>query len=136
MGNCDRDITFHQLFSTWVFIWFVLYYFKLVPYSPKFWLFFITVYATASIFYMIHLKLIPSYIFIGVLLAIISKILPIYLVKNDKMIIKDILFGFLLGIIYLLWIYYTNEDVFTIYCVYMFNYNMPKIPFESFYQLI
>ena len=136
MSDHGCNITFDQLFSTWIFIWFVFYYFKLVPYSPKFWLFFITVYAIASIFYMIHLKLIPTYILMITVLAIISKILPIYLVKNDKMIIKDILFGFLLGIIYLLWLYYTNEDVFTIYCVYMFNYNMPKIPFESFYQLI
>lgn len=129
-------ITFDQLFSTWVFIWFLFYYFKIIPYSPKFWLFFITVYATASIIYMIYLQLIPSYILIVILLAIIGKVIPIYLVKNDQMIIKDILFGFLLGFIYLLWLYYTNEDVFTIYCVYMFNYNMPKIAFESFCQMI
>ena len=122
------SITFDQLFSTWVFIWFLFYYFKLIPYSPKFWLFFITVYATVSILYMVHLYLLPTYIFMITVLAIISKILPIYLIKNDKMIIKDILFGFLLGIIYLVWLYYTNEDVFAIYCVYMFDYNMP-MPF-------
>jgi hypothetical protein len=133
MSIHDCNIRFDQLFSTWIFIWFVLYYFELMPYSPKFWLFFITVYAAVSIFYMIYLKLIQRYIFIGVLLAILGKVIPIYLIKNDKMIIKDILFGFLLGIIYLLWLYYTNEDVFTIYCVYMFNYNMPKIFFELFY---
>ena len=114
-------ITFDQLFSTWVFIWFLFYYFKLIPYSPKFWLFFITVYATASILYMVHLNLLPTYILMITVLAIISKILPIYVIKNDKMIIKDILFGFLVGIIYLVWLYYTNEDVFTIYCVYMFG---------------
>lgn len=132
MSNHDHDITFDQLFSTWIFIWFIFYYFKIIPYSPKFWLFFITVYAIVSIFYMIYLKLIPSYILIIILLAILGKVIPIYVIKNDQMIIKDILFGFLLGIIYLLWLYYTNEDVFTIYCVYMFNYNMPK-PIELFY---
>jgi hypothetical protein len=133
MSDHICNITFDQLFSTWIFIWFVLYYFKLIPYSPKFWLFFITVYAIASIIYMIYLQLIPSYIFIIMLVAIISKIFPIYLIKNDKMIIKDIVFGFLLGIIYLLWLYYTNEDIFTIYCIYMFDYNMPKMPFLNYF---
>jgi hypothetical protein len=126
-----RVITFDQLFSTWIFIWFLLYYFKCLSFSPKFWLLFVSVYATTSILYMIHLRLIPAYILITMVLAITSKIIPIYLIKNDQMIIKDILFGFLIGIIYLLWLYYTNEDVFTIYCVYMFNYNMPKIPFTK-----
>lgn len=118
-------VTFDQLFSTWVFIWFVLYYFKIIPYSPKFWLLFITVYAIGSIIYMIYLKLFPIYILIIILAAIISKILPIYLIKNDILFIKDILFGIVLGVIYLLWLYYKNEDVYTIYFVHMFNYNMP-----------
>ena len=114
-------ITFFELFSTWVFIWFVLYYFKFVSYSPKFWIIFITTYALSSIMYMIYIQLNISYIFVIIILTMISKVIPLYLIKNDSMIIKDILLGFLLGIIYLFWLYFLNEDVFTIYFVYMFD---------------
>ena len=114
-------ITFFELFSTWIFIWFVLYYFKCVSYSPKFWIIFITTYALLSIMYMIYIQLNTSYIFVIIILTMISKLIPLYVIKNDSMIIKDILLGFLLGILYLSWLYYLNEDVFTIYFVYMFD---------------
>lgn len=114
-------ITFFELFSTWIFIWFILYYFKYVSYSPKFWIIFITTYALASIMYMLYIQLNTTYIFVIIILTMISKLIPFYVIKNDSMIIKDILLGFLLGIIYLFWLYYLNEDVFTIYFIYMFD---------------
>ena len=118
-------ITFAELFSTWIFIWFLLYYFKIVSYSPKFWLIFITIYAILSVIYMIYLSLIPMYIAIVFLLLIISKIIPLYSIRKDEIKKNDIVFGILLGLIYLGWLYYKNVNVFTIYFVYMFNYNMP-----------
>ncbi len=120
-------ITFFELFSTWIFIWFVLYYLKLVSYSPKFWIIFITIYALLSIGYMMHIQLNTDYIFIIIVSTLLSKLIPFYVIKNDSMIIKDILLGFLLGIIYLFWLYYLNEDVFTIYFVYMFDYSILSI---------
>ena len=118
-------ITFAELFSIWIFIWFLLYYFKIVSYSPKFWLLFITIYAILSVIYMIYLSLTPMYILIVFILLIVSKIIPLYLIRKDEMKKNDIVFGILLGLIYLAWLYYKNENVFTIYFVYMFNYNMP-----------
>lgn len=70
---------------------------------------------------MIYIQLKTTYIFVIIILTIISKLIPLYVIKNDSMIIKDILLGFLLGIIYLFWLYYLNKDVFTIYFVYMFD---------------
>ena len=119
------SITYDELFSTWVFVWFLLYYFKLIQYSPKFWLILITIYAALSIIYMIYIQLKPKYILTVTLLMVTSKILPLCIIFNDMIKINDILFGFGLGIVYLLWLTYRNKNVFTIYFVDMFNYNMP-----------
>lgn len=118
-------ITYDELFSLWIFVWFVLYYFKFIQYSPKFWLILITIYAGLSILYMSYIQLKPIYIFTVTLLMITSKILPLYIIFNDVIKINDILFGFGLGIVYLLWLTYRNVNVFRIYFVDMFNYNMP-----------
>uniref|UniRef100_A0A6C0D2C5 Uncharacterized protein n=1 Tax=viral metagenome TaxID=1070528 RepID=A0A6C0D2C5_9ZZZZ len=120
-----KPITFDELFSVWIFVWFILYYLNLTQYSPKFWLILITVYATLSIVYMVYIQLKTIYILIVVLLMVISKIIPLYIIFNDNIKINDILFGFGLGIIYLLWLNYKKVNVFTIYLVDMFNYNMP-----------
>ena len=120
-----RSITFDELFSVWVFLWFVLYYLNLTQYSPKFWLILITIYAALSIVYMMYIQLKPLYILIVTLLMVVSKILPLYIIFNDKIKINDILFGFGIGILYLLWLNYNKMNVFTIYLVDMFNYNMP-----------
>ena len=76
---------------------------------------------------MMYIQLNTNYIFIIIVLTVLSKIIPLYVIKNDSLIIKDILLGFLLGILYLLWLYYLNEDVFTIYFVYMFDDTLFKI---------
>lgn len=119
------SITYDELFSLWIFVWFVLYYFKLIQYSPKFWLIFITIYAALSIVYMIYIQLKPFYILTVTLLMVVSKLIPLYIIFNDVNKIIDILIGFVLGIVYLSWLTYKNINVFTIYFVDMFNYNMP-----------
>ena len=124
-SGSSSNITFDELFSVWVFLWFVLYYLKLIQYSPKFWLIIITVYAALSIVYMIYIQLKPMYILAVILLMVISKIIPLYIIFNDLIKINDIVFGFILGVVYLLWLTYKNVNVFTIYLVDMFNYNMP-----------
>lgn len=118
-------ITYDELFSVWIFVWFVLYYFKLIQYSPKFWLILITIYAALSILYMIYIQLKSIYILTVTFLMVTSKILPLYIIFNDVIKINDIVFGFGLGIVYLLWLTYRNVNVFRIYFVDMFNYNMP-----------
>jgi hypothetical protein len=120
-----KTITYDELFSVWVFLWFVLYYLKLIKNSPKFWLILITIYAALSIIYMMYIQLKPIYILTVTMLMIISKIVPLYVIFNDLIKINDILFGIGLGIVYLLWLTYKNVNVFTIYLVDMFNYNMP-----------
>ena len=120
-----KTITYDELFSVWVFLWFVLYYLKLIKNSPKFWLILITIYAALSIIYMMYIQLKPIYILTVTMLMITSKIVPLYVIFNDLIKINDILFGIGLGIVYLLWLTYKNVNVFTIYLVDMFNYNMP-----------
>jgi len=118
-------IKYDELFSLWIFVWFLLYYFKLIHYSPKFWLIIITIYAALSIVYMIYIQLKSMYIAIVALLMLTSKIIPLYIIFNDVIKINDILFGLGLGLLYLLWLTYRNVNVFTIYFIDMFNYNMP-----------
>ena len=93
------------IFSYWIFAWFLLYYTNIVKYSPKFILilglienFFIVVYLLLnnSTLYKIS-KFIVINIFI--------KVIPLYLIFNDKIRYQDIYATIILFLFYLIWIY-------------------------------
>lgn len=76
---------------------------------------------------MIYKRLSSIKIFIFFVLAIIFKVIPFYLIRNDSIKIKDITFGILLFFIYFLWVCYrkgTNEFI-KIYTVDVFQFKTP-----------
>jgi hypothetical protein len=98
-------ILFLEIFSTWIFIWFILYYLHITHINPLFYLIIALIYALFGIFLLIyyHQSLYGILLFISI--NIFIKVIPIYLLltSNKKFIINypNIGFGLYLFLIYL-----------------------------------
>jgi hypothetical protein len=101
------------IFSYWIFAWFILYEINILKYSPKFVIILGLIENFCLLLYFIYRK--SSFYniikFIGI--NIFIKIIPLYLVWNDKIILRDIIASLILFLIYLLWLLINNR----------FNYN-------------
>lgn len=105
-----------ELFTEWIFIWFLLFYFKFTSFNPLFILiiaFFIT---SLAHFYIIIGSNTKFYHIIkfGVF-NLILKVIPILLISHTKIYFKDILMSFIISIIYLFYMFIFNINVFIIY---------------------
>lgn len=120
-------MTYDLLFSYWLFLWFLMYYFHVIHYNPK-WMFILAmIYISIIIIIMIYKNLSTIKIFIFFMLAIIFKVIPFYLIRNDSMKLKDIIFGIVLFFIYYLWVCYRkgNNKFIKIYTVDVFRFKTP-----------
>ncbi len=93
-----------DIFSYWIFIWFLLFYFKIINYNPYYFLF------IGLLLNTIHLLLYlynSNYIkFIYFLIVNISiKVVPLLLIQNKSRSVNDIMFGIFLFFLYLCFIF-------------------------------
>jgi len=103
------------VFSYWIFLWFLLYLLKIVPYSPKF---VIILGIIENIFVFIHMIFYKSSIYNIIKFIIINifiKIVPLLLVWKDKIVKRDIYATIILFLIYLLWLFYNRLEVYSVY---------------------
>lgn len=120
-------MTYDLLFSYWLLIWFILYYFKFIQYNPK-WLFIISIiYISIVIITMISKHKNLSKVFIFFIIGIIFKVIPLYLIRNTVTTYKDIIFGIILFLVYFLWVSYRRgvNKVLQIYTVDVFKFKTP-----------
>lgn len=137
MINNFDDFRLDYVFSYWIFVWFILYYYKIVKYSPLFIFIIATIENTfLFIFHIINFIIDNSYYNFFKLIAFIIinfliKILPLYYMikieNNIKTIeelfkiikYEEILISFYLFIIYLLWLVINNKIYFENYKIHM-----------------
>ena len=125
MNNYD-NYRLDYVFSYWIFLWFILYYFKIVKYSP---LFLLLIALVENVFIFIYLILIfiieNSYynflkLFAFIIINFFIKILPLYYIikieNNVKTIedfikvlksikLNDIIISFYLFLTYIIWLF-------------------------------
>jgi len=138
------------VFSYWIFAWFILYYYKIVKYSP---LLILIIASIENIFLFIYHLFIYLFIdnskynlfklFAFIFINFFIKILPLYYlikiennIKTIEELIKlikkdDILIGLYLFLIYLIWLYINNIITFKNY---RFKLNLPTT--TPFYNII
>lgn len=106
---------FDYLFSYWIFVWYLLYFFHITNYNPKF--VFICgiienlILLCSMIYYKTNINVIVFFIF-GMFLI---KIIPLYLIWNTIIKLRDILFTLILFFIYIIWLYINNKSLYYIY---------------------
>ena len=102
---------FDFVFSYWIFAWYLLYITKVVSYSPKLALGLGIIENTFLLVSMIlfgsNLRTILSFIFINTLI----KLLPFYSLRREVIKITDLMPTVILFAVYVVWIYYNQQDL-------------------------
>lgn len=110
-----------ELFSHWIFIWFLLYYFNIINYNPVIYLLFayLIIFITFA-FIFLEGASIKNIIYFFIYNSIF-KLIPMILIMKFPLIIyiKDILFGIYLLIIYLIYMILVNKNPFDYYKEYI-----------------
>jgi len=109
------NIRSDYIFSYWIFLWFILYLLKLVPYNPKIIIILGIIEILFTLIYLIvknaSIKEITKFLIIN----IIIKFIPLLLIYKDPIERKDIYATIILVLIYLIWMYINDVNVIKVY---------------------
>lgn len=109
---------FDLVFSYWIFTWFLLYYFKIIQYSPKLALCISIIENVILFCVMLFISNVSWMVLVKFLLInTIIKIIPIYLVWKDEINwLQDIIKILSLFFVYVIWVYLNmkTENIFEI----------------------
>lgn len=106
-----------NLFSYWLFIWFILYYFKYVKSSPLLILIIAYIFTLGIIFYLIENKISKYNLIKNIIINGIIKLIPILLIIKIPIIITqdDINTTIYLLLIYILIMLFTKTNPYIYY---------------------
>jgi hypothetical protein len=140
MINPNYVLTPDYLFSNWIFIWYLLYITGIfTKYNPKINIILALIMNIYVIYLLIYNK--QFYIlFLIITIIFFIKIIPLITLRNTKIKLDDFLFGFILFLIYCLWItlYHKKNVLILIKDLYfdnkyIKNYELPLIVYLNKY---
>ena len=94
----------------WILAWWVLYYTRLTTFNPKLFLIAGILVNMFEVF-RVQVESRALYLLIGVGL---TKVLPLVLIWNSTTSMRDLVFGFFVGLVYLSWMKLNNEPIFKV----------------------
>ncbi len=113
-----------NLFSTWAFCWFLLYYFKFTKFNPSM----IYVFLFIPITYLVINTIIKRrndkdkiLIILGFLLIDILPIIYLIMTNNIKLEFRSLVIALIMMLVYLFYIKYNGIDINKVYYEYIFN---------------
>jgi hypothetical protein len=125
-----------KFFSIWIFIYTIAYIFKLVPYNP------IILICIALTFFIISLIIIiynlnqNTLLFYYIMINTIAKIIPLFIIIDNKISNNDIIFSVYFILLYLIYMQYIKEDIICVYKDYIdFIIDKDKGKESSFYNI-
>jgi len=111
---------FDFVFSYWIFAWFLLYWFKWIDFSPKLALL-LGVMENLVLFVFIILRKSWIFVFSFVVINLLIKILPLYLLRKEKINIhRDLSILIFIFFLYVSWIF-INEKTFVLKKIYEYT---------------
>jgi hypothetical protein len=111
MSNIVNTVRFDYVPSYWIFLWFLLYYFKIVKANPKL-LLQVGLIENCILFALIVYYQNPLYTILGfIVVNTFIKILPIYLLRNTHIGMNDIIWYLIVLGFYFIWLYINNVDI-------------------------
>jgi hypothetical protein len=99
------------IFSYWIFLWYLLYLFRIVNYNPKFVILCGLIENIIILSLMFYYGTKKKLILLFFIMFILLKIIPLYSIWNTKIRAHDIIATIVLFIIYLLWIFYNKKTI-------------------------
>jgi hypothetical protein len=100
------------IFSYWIFLWYLLYIFKLVEYNPKIAIICGFIENIIILSLMIYNNTKKKLIILFFIMFILLKIIPLYSISNTIIHFKDIKISIILFFIYLIWMNYNKKTFF------------------------
>jgi hypothetical protein len=107
MINTSR---FDYVFSYWILVWFLLYYYRIVHSNPKWLLIVALVQNLIGLFFLIKHKYTIKFILTFIFINTIIKVVPLILIMNTKVNTIDIIYYLVVFFFYLLYMYYNQQN--------------------------
>lgn len=120
-----QELRLDFVFSIWIFIWFIMYIFNVLPYNPTFALYIAVIFISISMVYFFYKEVQCKHIDRFIVLGILQKFFPLfYLAYNNKLQIttNDILFTLIVFITYNTYIIVNNSNIIEVYQTYLDSY--------------
>ena len=99
------------VFSYWIFIWFVLYEFKLINYSPKFPIILGIIENIIMFILMLLFGTSVRTIIYFILINICIKAVPFYYLRNEIIKLKDVYFTVVLFLLFIIWLHINEQSI-------------------------
>jgi hypothetical protein len=92
------------IFSYWIFLWYLLYLFRIVNFNPKFAILCGFIENIAILLLMFYYGTKKRLVLLFFIMFVLLKIIPLYSIWNTKIRARDIVASIILFIIYLAWV--------------------------------
>jgi len=122
------------VFSYWIYVWYLLYLFKIIKYSPKFPLILGLIDNIIMLILMLLYGTSRRTIFYFIVINTLIKVVPLYYLRNESIKLNDIYFTCGLFLLFVIWLHFNKESLFgNIKLIHdSLLYGKDKTPFMSF----
>lgn len=111
----ETFLRFDFVFSNWIFLWFALHIAGLVKASPKFIIDMAGIAIVGCMLYFIYSGVTRYKIVKFLVMNVLLKGIPLYLLRNETITMNDIMYSILLLIAYVGWLHLNGETITGIY---------------------
>jgi hypothetical protein len=99
------------VFSYWIYLWYVLYAFRITSFSPKFPLILGAIDNIIMLLLMLVYGTSKETIFYFIIINTLIKIVPLYYLRNEPMKWRDIYFTIFLFVLFILWLNVNKQSL-------------------------
>ena len=101
--------------SIWIFIYTIAYLLKIVPYNPIILISIALIFFIASLFIIVKNLNERSLLIYYLIINFIGKVIPLFIIINDKITNNDIIFTVYFILIYVIYMLIMKEDIICVY---------------------
>ena len=114
---------FDLILSYWIFVWFILYLYDIVPYSPHLSLVLALLFEIVVLGLMILKRVSIYYIALFIIITILIKIIPLYILRNETIdYLPQLFYMGVLVAMYAAWLLLNKQDA-----IGYFTYQMKEL---------
>lgn len=106
-----KPLRFDLVFSYWIYLWFLLYTFKITSFSPKFPLILGLIDNIIMFVLMLVYDTTKEIIVNFLLINTVIKAIPLYYLRNEPIQLEDIYFTILLFIVFIFWLHLNSQSL-------------------------
>jgi hypothetical protein len=105
-------LRFDFVFSYWIYVWYILYAFKITNFSPKFPLILGVIDNVIMLILMLMYGTSKRTIFYFIIINTLIKVVPLYYLRNESIRTKDIWFTIFLFAVFFIWLHLNKQSLF------------------------